>query len=250
MAESIQSIISWYQAYYADGFYLVMALFSYIYLFAHCPELRKKFLAPMALVMFLALNPVLYKYIYSQIIYWRLFWMFPTAILTSLAAVKMVKSSQGKIGKGVVLAAICVLIVVNGANVYTERGFGKIANAYKVPKEVQEICDIMLELEENPRCIVPQTLFSDVRQYAGEIEMAYGRDVQGYIITAPWETLSVWRQVESINPDYSVILQYASQENYQIIVAYEDRPIAEELLALYGYVQIAYDGGYFIYHKA
>ncbi len=250
MTEAMQSIIGWYQTYYADGFYLVMALFSYIYLFAHCPELRKRFLVPMALVMFLVLNPLLYQYVYSDnLIYWRLFWMFPTGILIALAAVTMVKYSKGTVSKGFVLVGICALIVIKGANVYTERGFEPITNAEKVPEEVKEICDIMLELEENPRCIMPETLFCDVRQYSGKIEMMYGRDVQNYIIPN-WDVERyAFGLMESETPDYSWILLYANQEDYSFVVTYGDRPIEPEVLSEYGYVRQQYSGNYYIYWR-
>ncbi len=249
MTESIQIIIDWYQAYYADGVYLILALASYIYLFGHCPELRKKFLLPMALIMFLVLNPILHKYIYSEIIYWRLFWMFPTGILIALAAVKLVKNSDGKIGKGIVLLMICALIVIKGTNIYTERGFGKIENPYKVPAAVQEVCDLMLELDEEPKCIVPEAFLCDVRQYSGEIEMAYGRDVLGFIIANWGEERYAYGQMESAAPDYSWIMQYAERENCSFIVTYEDRGIDEALLVLYGYVEIPYEGNYRIYYN-
>ena len=249
MTESIRIIIDWYQAYYADGVYLMLALASYLYLFGHCPELRKKFLLPMALVMFLVLNPILYKYIYSKIIYWRLFWMFPTGILIALAAVKLVKNSQGKLGKVIVLLMICALIVIKGTNIYTERGFGKIENPYKVPAAVQEVCDLMLELEEEPKCIVPEAFLCDVRQYAGEIEMAYGRDVLGFIIPIWGGGQYAYQQLESEKPVYSWILQYAVDNGCSIIVTYEKRPIEDNLLQLYGYSQVQYDGDYLIYYK-
>ena len=250
MTESMQMINYWFQTYYADGFYLLMALFSYIYLFAHCPELRRKFLAPMAVVIALVFNPLLYQYVYSQIIYWCLFWMFPTGLLIALTVVKLVKNSKGVLGKGVVLTALCVLIVTKGANVYTARGFWETENPEKVPAAVKEVCDIMLELEEEPRCILPETLFADARQYSGAIRPMYGRDVHGYIISSDSMEQRAYLKMESAVPDYSWILQYAGERNCRFIVTYADRPIDEELLRLYKYVQIDYDGSYCIYHKA
>ena len=242
-------IIDWYQTYYADGVYLILALASYVYLFAHCPELRKKFLVPMAFLMFLVFNPLLYKYVYIRIIYWRLFWMFPTGILIALASVKLVKNSLGKFEKWIVLLMICALIVIKGTNIYTERGFGKIENAYKVPAAVKDVCDLMLELEEEPKCIVPEAFLCDVRQYSGEIEMVYGRDVLGFIIPNWGEEWHAFEQLESETPDYSWIMQCAERENCSFIVTYKDKGIDEQLLVLYGYVEILYEGNYIIYYN-
>ena len=249
MVEAMKMIIQWYNAYFADGFYLIAALFSYVYLFVHCPELRKRFLLPMAVVMFLVLNPILYKYVYSRIIYWRLFWMFPTGILIALAVVKLVKNSDGKWVKLVVLLAMCGLIVVKGTNIYEKIAFTKIQNEQKLPADVKEICDIMLELEENPKCIMPQTLFSDVRQYSGEIRQLYGRDVQDYIIPN-WEIERyVFGLMESENPDYKWILRYAAQEGYSFVVAYKNRSIEVEILSESGYVELKCSGNYCIYWR-
>lgn len=249
MTESIQTIIDWYQRYYADGVYLILALVSYLYLFAQCPELRKKFLAPMALVMFFVFNPILYKYVYVQIIYWRLFWMFPTGILIALASVKLIRNSQGKIGKGIALLMVCALIVIKGTNIYTERGFGKTENPYKLPTEVKEVCDLMLEVTENPKCILPEPLFCDVRQYSGEILMEYGRDVLDFIIPNWSDDRYIYREMESVEPNYSWILQCAGQNGCSFVVTYTDKGINQELLNLYGYAEIPYEGNYNIYYN-
>lgn len=248
MLEALQSIRGWYTAYFSDGFYLVLALFSYIYLFVHCSELRKRFLIPIGVIMFIVFNPLLYKYVYSKIIYWRLFWMFPTGILIALAAVKMVKNSQGRWVKGLVLVAFCGLIVIKGTNIIIDRGFGKIQNPEKVPGTVKEICDMMLELEETPRCIMPEALFCDVRQYSGEIEMMYGRNVVGYISLATEADSRTWWEMENDTPNYEIVLRNASEKRYQFVITYRDHPIGQDVLDLYGYEDIGYEGDYYIYY--
>lgn len=255
MMQAVKEIINWYQAYYADGFYLLFAFFSYIYLFVHCPELRKKFLLPMGLIMFCVLNPILYKYVFSKIVYWRLFWMFPTAILIGTAAVQLIRSSKGKAVKLFVLAAICVLIVIKGTNVFQHGGFTKVQTFEKLPKEVQMVCDVILELEEEPRCIMPRPLLVDARQYSGEIQLMYGRNIYEYITDFTERDRLTWIQIEGLagaygmEKDYGVVLQYAVEEDYQFVITYEDRPIPQEILDQYGYEDISHCEGFIIYHE-
>lgn len=204
----------------------------------------------MALIAVLVFNPLLYQEIYSEIIYWRLFWMFPTGLLIALTAVKLVRNSQGKSGKGIVLLMICALLVVKGTNIYMERGFGKAENSHKVPAYVKEICDVILEREEKPKCIFPETLFHDVRQYSGEILMAYGRDILGYIIPNWGAERLIYLELESAEPNYSWILQCAGENDCPFVVTYESKGIEEELLVLYEYVEVAYNRTYKIYYNS
>lgn len=175
--------------------------------------------------------------------------MFPSTILIALAVVKMVRSSKGAIAKGVVLVAVCGLILVKGTNIYRSVDFDLISNPEKVPGDVKEVCDIILGLEEEPRCIVPLALSSEVRQYSGELRMLFGRDVVGYIIYAGEENKTISRHLESETPNYEYILQKAVERDCEFVVTYGDRPIEAELLTANGYREVEYDGNYRIYRR-
>ena len=92
MLYAIDTIKNWFNLYYTDSIYLTLAVIAFIYLFAHCSELRLNFLLPMVLIMCVVFNPLLYHFVFKDIIYWRLFWMFPTAIIIGLAVVKMISN--------------------------------------------------------------------------------------------------------------------------------------------------------------
>lgn len=67
----MQPIIYWVNEYYGNRWYLLLAIVAYIYLFFATKESRRKIVYPSVLLAFLVLNPILYQYVYSKIIYWR-----------------------------------------------------------------------------------------------------------------------------------------------------------------------------------
>ena len=196
MKDAISQIVYWYRLYYADGFFLIMAIFSYLYLFVHEKNSRKCFLYPVALLAFCVVNPALYWLVFRQIIYWRLFWVIPDAIIIAYAVTKMVQNSQRRTDKIIVLVIFAVFVLVKGTNVYKNGGFSVIQNLEKVSKPVEEVCAAMLEIEESPRCILPAPLLSEARQYSGEIQSLYGRNVDGYIIPASGVQMEIYHAME------------------------------------------------------
>ncbi|MGN0251033.1 MAG: hypothetical protein ACI4EH_06705 [Oliverpabstia sp.] len=249
MSYAIETIQKWFEIYYADGFYLTLAIFAFIYLFVHFPELRAKFLIPMGLVVVVVLNPVMYQLILRKVVYWRLFWMFPTAILIGLAVIKMIQYCDNNIMKVGITLLFCGLVLLKGTNTFQHGGFTIVQTLEKLPKEVQAVCNELLAKEEEPRCIMPQTLFCDVRQYSGDINMMYGRNAHGYIAYMPDMENRVYEQMESETPDYEFVLQKASEGDYTYVVTYENRPIAKKILNTYGYEEMCLCEGYIIYQK-
>lgn len=249
MSYAIETIKNWFDIYYADGFYLTLAIFAFIYLYAHFPELRVKFLIPIALIVVMVLNPVAYQLILKKVIYWRLFWLFPTAVIIGLAVIKMVQHCDNIIMKVGIALLFCGLVLLKGTNVFENGGFTIIQTLEKIPKKVQAVCNEILAREEEPRCIMPQTLFCDVRQYSGDIYLMYGRNAHGHIAYMPEMEARVYEQMESETPDYDFVLQKASEGDYTFVVTYENRPIEEEILNAYGYEEMCQCEGYIIYQS-
>lgn len=249
MLDAVNAIKSWFNLYYADSIYLTFAVLAFIYLFAHCPELRVKFLMPIALILIVILNPLLYYFVFKDIVYWRLFWMFPTAILIGLAVIKMIRNCSNTIVKVCMLVLFCGFIMIKGTNVFQYGDFTWIQTWEKIPREVQAVCNEILLREEEPQCIMPQTLFCDVRQYSGDIMMMYGRNAHGHISYISQIEKHIYEQLESETPNYDYVLKKASEGDYHFVVTYEDRPIAQEILNTYGYEGVCVCEGYIIYQK-
>lgn len=248
MKEAIEMIVNWFRAYYADGFFLTLAVAACIYLFVCEKEIRKKLLYPLCLLIFCVLNPVLYFKIYHSIIYWRLFWLLPDAILIAYAVTSLLRKCRKTLIKVLLLLVFCSLIVIKGTNVYKYGVFTVWKNPQKVAGEVASVCDAMLSIEEEPRCILPASLFCEARQYSGNIQSMYGRNAHWYIVEVTQEQWDMYQAMESESPDFNYILESALQQDYHFVVTYDRNEIAEDILLNYHFYEVACVDGYRVYY--
>ena len=116
MKTAMDAIIYWCETYYADGFFLTMTVASSFYLFVHEKESRKRLLYPVALLVFCVLNPILYYMMFHQIIYWRLFWVVPDAIIIAYALTRLARAAGSWRERAVVFAMALVVVFVGGTN--------------------------------------------------------------------------------------------------------------------------------------
>ncbi len=249
MEAAMNEITYWYQQYYGDGFFLMMAMVCYIYLYAHEKKERKRFLYPAALLVFCVANPLLYFLVFHQIIYWRLFWLVPDALVIAYTVTKLVQASGKMASKLLVLLMTGALLVINGTNVYQKGGFTLIQNPEKVEKPVKEVCDFMLELEESPRCILPAPFLWQARQYSGKIQTMYGRNVQGYILDANEDQWGMYYEIESGQADYDFIFRRASELGYEFVVIYEWNEVEKSVPGVYNYQEAALIDDYRIFYS-
>ena len=250
MSLLLSEMINWIKTYYGDAIFLTMAVFSYIYIFVCFKKVRSLIIYPSAFILFLLLNPLLYKYIFKGGRYWRFFWMFPSIIMISVAITMLIKSSKTVYEKLIVSIVFVLLIVIKGTNVYQNGGFEKTDNLFKVNPETQAVCSVILEYDESPRCILPNPIFCEARQYSGDIELMYGRDVQGYIMRAPDDIKKVYACMESEMPDYEYVLSKAFEGRYEFVVTKELKPVDDITLDKYGYNLIQNVDGYNIYYNS
>lgn len=247
MLDAVKTMVSWMQLYYADLFFLLLSIVSYIYLLITNKKLRVRFLLPVGLILFLVINPVLYLLVYSKTVYWRLFWMAPDAIIIAAAASSLLKKCRFELLKLAVLVVMTLVIVLKGSNVFIRGNFTKVENWTKLPQQTLDVCDAILELDDTPKAIFPQVLYSEVRQYAPEIEMMYGRNADGFIYSCPMDCLLTRWQVEQVEPDYDFIFQQASRFSYNIVVAMESKPAPAEALLKYHFEEAVRTPGYIVY---
>lgn len=250
MSVLIEEMINWIKLYYGDAIFLTMAFFSYIYLFIYSSKIRTTIIYPSAFLLFLLLNPILYKIIFRAGRYWRFFWMLPNAIIIAAAITLIIKKSNNNIYKIIVLCLVSLFIVIKGTNVYQNAGFVKTQNYYKISANTLAVCDAILEKDKSPKCVMPSTLFCEARQYSGDIELMYGRDVQGYIRGVSEDVRKVYEYMESDNPDYDYILSQSLEGGYGFVVTYDSKPIDDITLDKYGYKLINNVVGYNIYYNS
>ena len=226
---------------YGNKHILLLAILALAYMAFFNRDLLKKIVIPVLLIAFIIFNPVLYYYVFSNIIYWRLLWMIPNVILISVAIADIIRKNENKVYKTALLVIVVLFIMSLGNNSYKDGGFWKNENIYKIPPDVIEISDAITEVDDKPHIIAAGNLLIYGRMYDGNITMPYGRDVigavagVGYIIYSPQDRIDLYYRMIQDNPDYDFILDYASHKGYNFIVNDEDKPISDELLNRYGF---------------
>lgn len=184
---------------------------------------------------FLVLNPILYQYVYSKIIYWRLMWLLPNTLAIAYATVLFVRKRKHIAVKVIAFVLVLAAVVWKGTNVYTHSGMAKASNQQKVDARVQQVCDEMLAVDETPKCIAALNLSYEIRQYCGDIELMYGRNVEGYINVIDDLSLRIANEMRSENPNYDYIFAQAMAKNYDFVVLEDYKTVPEDLLNQYGY---------------
>uniref|UniRef100_UPI004057BE32 hypothetical protein n=1 Tax=Agathobacter sp. TaxID=2021311 RepID=UPI004057BE32 len=249
MIESINNIKYWFLLYYADGIFLLMAIVACLYLFVCRKDIRVKLLYPVALIAFCLVNPILYKFVYSRTIYWRLFWMIPNAIIIALAITVFIRRRNKNWQKFFVLLLMVLMIVNTGTNAFVHGGFVKVENWEKLPASTLSVCDTIREIDATPRALFPKSLYSYVRQYAPDIEMAYGRNADLHIGWCGMECMLTFWHMENEVPNYDFIFRQAVAFSCDIVVLEEHKPIEISIPIQYGYAEAARTDGYVIYYN-
>ena len=200
-------------------------------------------------VLFFILNPILFKYIFGTR-YWRYFWAIPNVMIISLAVVSMIRYTEKKAGKIFIIALFSVAVLLLGTNAFTNGNYTKLQNKYKISDSTCAVCAAILEKDENPKCILgTDPLYTEARQYSGNIQLLYGRDAAGYIMGTKKEYENIHSMMESEEPDYNSILTVAYREKCDIIVNVENKPIADNIAYAYGYELLTNTNGYNIYYN-
>ena len=248
MVELWKEMTNWIYQYYGDQIFLIMAVGSYLYLFVHCKNTRRKLLYPLLLIVLCLLNPVFYKFIFSKGRYWRFFWTLPNVIVIAYVITEFIRKSKRKWEKASVLIAFVLLIVVKGTNVYKHGIFIKTQNEYKISQDTKNVCDMILSDSDNPKCVMPQELYCETRQYSGHIMQLYGRSAEGgYIIPIDEEQRKIYEELMQPQPDYEFILSKVYSYDCDYLVVTSDKSISNRLLDEYHCSHLADCGNYIIY---
>lgn len=246
MNELINEMKNWIISYYGDRHFLIIAICAYIYLFLFEKEMRKKLVYPCLIITFLLLNPYLYKIIYQGGRYWRFFWMLPNSMVIAIAITKLVERIRYIWLKTIMVILSMVIIVFFGTNVYINGVFTKTQNEYKISEDTVEVCNIILSENENPKCILPISLYSEARQYNGDILLYYGRNAEGFISYVTDQQENVYLSLNFNDRNYDYAFWVGKNENCDFIVVKNDE-VDEAILDNYGFVRFDCYSDYIIY---
>lgn len=235
--------------YYGDRVFFIITAIAFVYLFVTCEELRYKFLLPIALMLVVIMNPILYHFVLSKVIYWRVFWMIPNVAIMAAAIIVLLNRQKRIWLKWCMLALVTVFVFCCGDNVFQNQVFTERQNWEKLYQDTIDVCDIMLEIDDTPRALVHSGIFTEIRQYAPEIELMYGRDAHFYIKTIQNPAYAVYCALSQEPKMYDYALEIAKTYGYNFIVIEASAPIAEELLVQFGYKEVEITREHIIYYN-
>ena len=224
LGEACQKMMSWIRDYSAGGkaAILWLAIASAVYLFIRHKEIRTRILIPLLVLVPVIINPILYALVLRKLRYWRLFWMFPDCLLIGWAGVDLCGRCKGEITRCLCLATICLVIAAAGKNVYSARAglFSPADSLYKVGSSTRQVCEAVLADNPHPKCIFEGWIKNETRQYSGEIEQLYGRDIDGFIIQPPEEIKEFVAEWKTDPPDDNVLFRYARENGCTHVCVY------------------------------
>ena len=173
----MNKILIVFQKYTGSGFLTILFLLALMYLWVSekNPTIRSVFVYGSTILQMLFFVPLFYYgyQILDNGTYYRILWILPMTITTAYAAVKIL----GRYPAGSILIGVFV-IIISGKYVYSNPNITVAQNAYHIPQETVEICDMIMPEEDEERVtgVFPDSLVHFVRQYSTRIQMAYGRD--------------------------------------------------------------------------
>jgi hypothetical protein len=246
----MDTITYYFDCFYGNGRYLALLLAAVAGLFILSKKDRK-LIYPILILILVIANPVLYRYVFNKLVFWRLFWMIPEVLIIALAATRMIMTLEKKWEKTIGLVLVSAIIILLGQNGFKNGGFAPAENAYKIPQSAADVYDAILEKDDSPRAIMPLQLLYYARMYDGSIETMYGRDVEGtYIVYSDQRRKDMYAQIESEDPDYRYIISTAYDQGYNFVVISSEKIQPDPAcLAEFGYEDMGVVNGYRILYR-
>lgn len=247
------SVSEIYTKFFGQSYLFIIYAICLIYILIFCPGYRKTLGFGSAAMAAVLLNPISVSVLsdkFSGDTYWRTLWLLPIIPVLAVAFTDIIRRMKNKALK-IAAGILCVLIlIINGQCVYNKNVFIKEENSYKLPQAAVDISDYLLSIEDEPRAIVPRSLFCYIRQYTTKIRLMYGRDADGYVsaeLTSDNARI-VHEQLMSGQPDVELVAEIAQDEDYHFIVFPQESVIDQGILESYHYEQTAEIDGYYIYY--
>ncbi len=170
-------------AYFGYGVYVIFYVIACLYLFYKRPDMKKKLLYPILLLILMFVIPKTSSFIVAYMfetsnVYWRYFWLLQINLLISIAITEFFagKGKRAVLGVGFSL----VILALSGKFVFNGENFQQSENAYKIPQEVIEICGF-IKVDAGDRYLIdeltvaPAEIAGWIRMYDGDICLLYGR---------------------------------------------------------------------------
>ena len=193
---------------------------------------RRRLPGAMALSVFLlclllALNPFsqwLLSRVLQEHLYWRVFWLLPVPVLVGVLLTGFSQRLKGAAGL-LPLAALLMVLLLTGKNVWSGGNFTRPDNPYKLPSEAAAVSAWIVSDAGDAKVLVPDDLFCYIRQYSSRLRLLYGRNIAGF--TAPVTNERILAIHGLMNePSYRIrrLLANARKYSCDYVVFLADRP--------------------------
>lgn len=207
----------------AGNYYYIIFPISLIVLVILMKGRRVKFVIPALLISIVIINPVFLK-IWSSLnlyAYWRVLWAVPVIpICATIPAIIAEKINNKKLK--IIVGILCMSVFIGaGSFLYkTSQGSFDIygVNRSKIPQYVVDISDYLLQLDDNPRVVAHTDVSVYMRQYTGEIDTLFGRDIFGYIASPKYEAQIVNKAINDDSYDISMVSRIMLDNDYDYLV--------------------------------
>lgn len=183
----------------------------------------------------------------EELVYWRMLWLLPTTVLIGYAAGLLYGKMKNKVWRTNVVLLMSLIVIGTGTCIYGWGDYEFVTNPYKIPQDVIDACDIILENaeeEQQPLAAGDYDFTCYSRLYTADILQPYGRygssDVTANELRA--EYMSNGRSA-----DAGIIVEKSQALGVEFIVFYKDT--SPDIFAQSGYQMIGETDVYAVYRK-
>ncbi len=259
MREVLTIVKSMYDSYNGTGMQFALFFACILYLLVQKKEKEKRYLfAGYTLLFFIicffpVTAKIIMKVCIGEEVYWRMFWLLPTSVVTAYTAAAVIMQMEKKVQRYLLLFVMLVIIVLTGTNVYNGTIFNRKQNNYKLPQNAIDICDMIeRDAQENgigeKKLITDNDLISSIRQYDANIKMPYGNEAIKGLGTETENASQIFRIMSSDSKNWEALSWYAAMEECNYLAYAADDVTAESLAAL-GYERIGSNAAYYVYRR-
>lgn len=259
MKETFEIVLSMYDSYNGTGMQMALFFACLIYLFVQKKEKEKRFLfLGYALLFFIVcFFPVTARIIMrvciGEEVYWRMFWLLPSAIVTAYTAVQILMQMEGKAKRLLLFALLLAVIALTGTNVYNDTVFERKQNWYKLPQDAVDICDLIRQDAdangiERKKLITVNDLVTHIRQYDATIQMPYNIESIRGKRAETGNAEEIFRIMSRPEKDWASLAWYAAMEGCNYLAIPTEDGVAETLFSL-GYQEISANAAYHVYRR-
>jgi len=209
-AQGIVDIKNIFKDYIGNGYYYLLYAISLVIIAIKGSKTAKKYFIFIPLIYALTIyNPLLTnivaKYFTGANVFWRLLWLIPMEISIVYAFVALIYSNNNEKYQTMVIVIEIILLILLGKFAFTkDNGFKKAENLNKIPSEIIEQTQYILDEEKEERQItvmaLPEPLHNaTIRQLTSKINLFWSRDLYMPQLHSPEE-------LEEMEKIYSVCI--------------------------------------------